>query len=121
MCGDRCCQECHALNIVWFIDSDIWNRVRPDGGVLCVRCFVLAAEAMGIGTVGAWKLAPEGAQAERDESDALRERMAGLLTGVANALKGDPGPLKMHDWSDLPTVAASVVAERDQMKSRVNQ
>lgn len=45
-------------------------------------------------------------RAELDESEALRERMAELLTGVAHALKGDPGPLRMHDWSDLPKVAA---------------
>jgi ElaB/YqjD/DUF883 family membrane-anchored ribosome-binding protein len=47
--------------------------------------------------------------ADLDESEALRDRMAGLLTGVANALKGDPPPLVMHDWSDLPTVAKKAV------------
>lgn len=46
---------------------------------------------------------------ESDESIALRERMADLLTRTANALKGDPGPLRSHDWSDLPDVAASRV------------
>lgn len=53
---------------------------------------------------------------ETDESIALRERMADLLTRTANALKGDPGPLLRHDWSDLPDVAARCVAspERSQ-------
>lgn len=51
-------------------------------------------------------------RAERDaESDALRTRLANLLTDTANALKGDPGPLRAHDWSDLPRVAAELRAE----------
>lgn len=45
-----------------------------------------------------------------EDSDALRERMAGLLTGVANALKGPPPDLTWHDWSDLPAVAERVAA-----------
>lgn len=39
------------------------------------------------------------------ESDKIRARMASLLTDTANALKGDPGPLTAHDWSDLPRLA----------------
>jgi hypothetical protein len=35
----------------------------------------------------------------------LRVRVAALLTGVARALKGDPGPLRLWDWGDLPEVA----------------
>lgn len=46
---------------------------------------------------------------ESDESVALRNRMADLLTRTANALKGDPEPLHSHDWSDLPDVAATRV------------
>jgi hypothetical protein len=38
----------------------------------------------------------------------LRDRMTDLLTGVAYALKGDPGQLHMHDWSDLPALAAEM-------------
>lgn len=48
--------------------------------------------------------------AEIEEGDALRERMAELLTGTANALKGDPPPLTWHDWSDLPAVAKRTAA-----------
>lgn len=54
---------------------------------------------------------------EIKECDALQDRMAELLTGTANALKGEPGPLTRHDWSDLPAVAkkaAAVAAERPQ-------
>lgn len=47
---------------------------------------------------------------ESDESIALRDRMADLLTRTANALKGEPGPLSSHDWSDLPEVAAEIVS-----------
>lgn len=52
-----------------------------------------------------------------DESEELRDRLGELLTGVANALKGDPPPLTMHDWSDLPAVAkkaAAAAAEKPQ-------
>ena len=49
---------------------------------------------------------------ERDveEWDALRERMTNLLTRTANVLKGSPGPLQKHDWSDLPEVARRLLA-----------
>lgn len=40
-----------------------------------------------------------------DEDIAVRERLAELLTGVANALKGPPEPLSSHGWSDLPELA----------------
>lgn len=49
---------------------------------------------------------------ESQETTLLRERMADLLTRTANALKGEPvdgnGVRFMHDWSDLPQVAAQV-------------
>jgi len=44
-----------------------------------------------------------------DEADHLRERMDELLTKTAAALKGEPAELTMHDWSDLPAVAARMV------------
>jgi hypothetical protein len=49
---------------------------------------------------------------EMDNMDRVGERMDDLLTRTANALKGEPPPLTLHDWSDLPEVAARVVAER---------
>ncbi len=42
------------------------------------------------------------------ESSQLRDRMADLLNGVATALKGAPGPLTLHDWTDLPELAADL-------------
>lgn len=45
------------------------------------------------------------------ENHQLRARMEELLIGVANGLKGDPAPLKRHDWSDLPALAAEMRAQ----------
>lgn len=45
---------------------------------------------------------------ERDECDALRERMADLLTRTTNALKGEPAELELHSWHDLPDVAVAI-------------
>ncbi len=50
---------------------------------------------------------------ERDEETQLRERLAELLRGVAYALKGEPPTLTLHDWWDLPQVAATVKGSRD--------
>lgn len=40
----------------------------------------------------------------------LLGRLSLILTRTANALKGQPAPNAMHDWSDLPAVAAELVA-----------
>jgi hypothetical protein len=43
----------------------------------------------------------------------LREKLADLLERTANALKGQPAPLHLHDWSDLPKVATQLKAENE--------
>lgn len=48
---------------------------------------------------------------ETGEYDRILTRQSELLTGVANALKGDPPTLTIWDHSDLPEVAQRVVAE----------
>jgi hypothetical protein len=63
LCGDTCCRVCGVRNTVWHVDSELWNTVMGDtpdsrGHVVCMRCFVVAAEEAGIGTSGAWKLTP---------------------------------------------------------------
>jgi len=40
-----------------------------------------------------------------DEECRLRKRLSDLLEQTANALKGPPDSLHLHDWSDLPEVA----------------
>lgn len=50
-------------------------------------------------------------QREIDDDYELITRQGDLLTGVANALKGPPGPLMMHDHADLPKVAEQVMEQ----------
>ncbi len=40
------------------------------------------------------------------ELEQINGKLARILTETADALKGDPGPLHLHDWSDLPAVAS---------------
>lgn len=47
-------------------------------------------------------------EAEIAEGDALRERLALILTHTANALKGDPGEFSLHSWHDLPECAQAL-------------
>jgi hypothetical protein len=49
-------------------------------------------------------------QDEVDELHAIVARQRAILTGVANALRGDPGPLASHGHHDLAERAASTVA-----------
>ena len=49
-----------------------------------------------------------------EEDRALCDKLAGILTRTANALKGDPKPLHRHSWHDLPDVAQRLVAAAGQ-------
>jgi hypothetical protein len=44
-----------------------------------------------------------------DEDVQLRQRLADLLTGVAKAFRGDPPPLTLWSWHDLPALAGACV------------
>lgn len=55
--------------------------------------------------------------ADSDEAHALLERLSDLLTRTVNALRGDPPPLVMWSWHDIPDLAASVIAERDEARA----
>lgn len=59
-------------------------------------------------------------QTKADEADVELTEFVNLVTpllqGTANALKGEPGPLRMHDWSDLPKAAGNLVADRDRLR-----
>jgi len=35
-------------------------------------------------------------------ADELMEQMASILTRSVNAIRGEPGPLHLHSWHDLP-------------------
>ena len=48
-----------------------------------------------------------------DEEDQLRAIMADLLTRTANALRGEPPPLTLWSWHDLPERAAAAIAAID--------
>lgn len=52
-------------------------------------------------------------QAAPTEEEALRMQMADLLTRTANALRGDPGPLRRWSWHDLPERAAAAISMID--------
>jgi hypothetical protein len=53
---------------------------------------------------------------EAEGIERLRARMSELLTGVANALRGEPPPLVRWDWSRLPKEVGDVVAERGNLQ-----
>jgi hypothetical protein len=55
---EHVCERCHGANIVWFVDSALWNRVHGIFDILCPTCFVCLAEAAGIRPTS-WQLAPE--------------------------------------------------------------
>ena len=48
-------------------------------------------------------------EAEADLSEKTRDRMATLLTGVANALRGEPPELTSWSWHDLPERATAAI------------
>ena len=56
------------------------------------------------------RLAEASTADEVDRLDALLARQHAILTGVANALRGDPGPLASHSHHDLAERAAAMVA-----------
>lgn len=45
-----------------------------------------------------------------DELSNTIDRLGDLLTNTANALKGDPGELRLHSWHDLPDKAGELTA-----------
>jgi len=60
-------------------------------------------------------------EAENDEESKLRKRLGDLLEQTANALKGEPELLHLHDWSDLPEVAKQLEAENERYRRIINK
>ena len=56
-------------------------------------------------------------RAEDETSHALIVKQAKLLTGVANALRGEPEPLHLHSHHDLPELAAELRAELERLRA----
>jgi len=53
---------------------------------------------------------------DADYLDAILARQHAILTGVADALRGDPGPLASHSHHDLAERAAATVAEVEKLR-----
>lgn len=58
-------------------------------------------------------------EAEEGLATSLIARQALILEGVANALKGEPGPLQLHSTHDLPEVAERVITELGELRHRI--
>ena len=56
--------------------------------------------------------------ADLKESDALRNRLATLLSETAIALKGEEAALQRHSWHDLPVVALAAMIEIEMLKGQ---
>jgi len=53
------CQKCKQPNIVWFAQSELWNKYAGDKhGILCPVCFAIQAQAAGFNPT-AWELKPK--------------------------------------------------------------
>lgn len=66
--GDNPCVDCGtADNITWFTDNVLWNDIAPDGGILCIRCFVKRAGDTGYDPLS-WRLLPEWERTKKEQS-----------------------------------------------------
>lgn len=53
-----------------------------------------------------------------EESDAVRNSLAVLLSETAVALKGEEAELHRHSWHDLPAVALAAMIEVEMLKKQ---
>ena len=56
--------------------------------------------------------------ADEKESDAVRDRLAKLLSETAIALNGEEEALTRHSWHDLPVLALAAKVEAELMKQQ---
>lgn len=78
-----------------------------------------AAEALAAEYGAKWQAAverAEKAEAEEKDSDAVRAKLADLLTAVADAVNGPPGPLRRWGWADLPDKVRALAAEAERLR-----
>ena len=94
--------------------DDAWSAMATNNGHMTLTSVVSSASELGAleALAGAIGLNKDGSDPseELDYLDALLSRQSAILTGVANALRGDPGPLASHSHHDLAERAADVVA-----------
>ena len=59
----------------------------------------------------------QDAQSNADEYHSILGWQSDALTGVVDAVRGEPGPLKMHSHHDVVELVQAVVAERDALRA----
>ena len=52
------CERCKGVNVVWFVNSELWNKYAKDHDIICPLCFIELAESQGYEPT-AWELVPE--------------------------------------------------------------
>ena len=57
----------------------------------------------------------EALKTELTEANALHERLADILTRSANLIRGEPEPLSLHSWHDLPELIEALRADAERL------
>lgn len=65
--------------------------------------------------IDALKAEVEALKAELREGDDLRERLAGILTRSVNVIRGEPEPMSLHSWHDLPELVEALKADAERL------
>lgn len=97
------------------------DKLRPDVREAVDAFDIGARIGMTFGNKG-WNIIRAELLRLQEEEIALSDLVqsqAKILTGVANALKGEPGRLHLHSHHDLAEVAQSIVAELAALKARI--
>lgn len=58
-------------------------------------------------------------ETEITQESQLRDRLISLLDGVAIVLKGEPPPLTLHGWHDLPELAEKIKKRVDSLETAI--
>lgn len=93
-----------------------WSDVLADLNEAAARKWTgnVAAQRAGLFARAAAEI--EDLRRDLAENEALRERMADLLSRTAVALRGPEPPLTRWSWNDLPERAAAAIAAIDVMQ-----
>lgn len=124
--GDRRCDECPALNPVWFTHSPLWNRVKggfraagDPGGVLCPNCFMAQADhALG---EHVWAVLPVNDAASNPTLDALRDARAYIGNPIRSGLPRHRQRDTVIDKIDAAILAETTTASSPGTPEGVNQ